>query len=79
MDTQPSNSHRVSIDMPWQEAMERILRAVQRECYRLDNDAEHYRDAAEIDPDFSNSLAYKHAIAEKEALQNAYVVITRGY
>ena len=79
MDMQPDNSHEVTIDMSWQQAMSLILKAVQRECYRLENQAEHFRDAAETDPDFNMAWACKKALADKEALQNAYVVITRGY
>lgn len=77
MDMQPSNSHSVTIDMSWQEALSLILKAVQQECIRLENQAEHLR--LQHHPDFNMDWAYKKALADKEALQNAYVVITRGY
>lgn len=79
MDMQPDNTHNVTIDMPWQEAMERILKAVQRECNRLNNEADYYINSLNNDPDFSNSFAAQSAKMEAEKLQDAYIVITRGY
>ena len=79
MDTQPSNTHNVTIDMPWPEAMERILKAVQREGNRLNNEADYYINSLNKDPDFSNSFAAQSARMEAEKLQDAYIVITRGY
>lgn len=79
MDMQPHNTHNVTIDMPWQEAMERILKAVQRECNRLNNEADYYINSLNNDPDFSNSFAAQSAKMEAEKLQDAYIVITRGY
>jgi hypothetical protein len=76
---QPDNTHNVTIDMPWQEAMERILKAVQRECNRLNNEADYYINSLNNDPDFSNSFAAQSAKMEAEKLQDAYIVITRGY